>query len=168
MPATAQTSLFIALLCFPVSALSTTFQRCEDPAGKLTFTYQGCPSGSSMQFQEAYNVAPGSQIQLPPKAKSYRDARTAPTNTQRTIKEVVVVGQRDDGCDNVLSSEQRRRAIINQRAVSGMSVRDVENSLGKPDKIASRNGETRYIYDEKNGRSSQVTFNEDGCIKAKR
>jgi hypothetical protein len=168
MPATAQTILFFTLLCICASALSTTVQRCEDSAGRLTFTYQGCPSGSSMHFQKAYNAAPGSRVQLLPEAEPHRDKRTTSSDSRWAVKELVVVGQADDGCGNVLSSEERRRAIINQRTVSGMSQRDVESALGKPDKIASRNGETRYTYDEKNGRSHQVVFNEDGCVKAKR
>ncbi|MDG6404813.1 cell envelope protein SmpA, partial [Pseudomonas quasicaspiana] len=29
-------------------------------------------------------------------------------------------------------------------------------------------GETRYVYHEKKGRSSQVTFDEHDCVKGKR
>ncbi len=49
-----------------------------------------------------------------------------------------------------------------------MTKRDVESLLGRPDKISNRNGELRYVYEQKKGRSNSVTFDEDGCVKGKR
>ncbi|MDY7561086.1 cell envelope protein SmpA [Pseudomonas sp. CCC3.2] len=167
MPVTARTTLIATLLCFPLQTLATTVQRCEDPEGRVSFTYQGCPSGHRMQSQNAYNATPGSTAYLLPDAESFRGRRVVPADSQRANKELVVVGQHYDGCANVLSREQRRRAIIQQQARVGMTMRDVESSLGKPDKIVSRNGETRYTYEPKNGRSSQVVFDEEGCVKGK-
>lgn len=170
MPATARTTLLITLLCFPVSALTATVQRCEDAQGNITFTSLGCLSDHNMQLQRAYNAPPGSSsaTNLLPEAAPFRRETAEPPNNRRTSKELVVVGQRDDGCGNQVSSEQRRRAIINQQTRAGMNLRDVESSLGKPDKITTRNGETRYHYSEKKGRSSQVVFDENGCVKDKR
>ena len=78
------------------------------------------------------------------------------------------MGQRDDGCGNVLNAQQRRKAIINYKTPTGMTKRDVESLLGKPDKIVSRNAEVRYVYSEKKGHSRQVIFDEHGCVKGKR
>ncbi|MCF5674265.1 cell envelope protein SmpA, partial [Pseudomonas syringae] len=36
------------------------------------------------------------------------------------------------------------------------------------DQITTRNGELRYEYAQKKGRSNSVTFDEDGCVKGKR
>jgi hypothetical protein len=158
MPVIARTLLLIALPCFPLSVLSATVQRCEDAQGNVTFTSLGCPGGHNMQLQRAYNAPPGSAVPLLPEASP---------SARNVSKELVVVGQHEDGCGNRVSSEQRRRAVINQRTLAGMSMRDVESALGKPDKIATRNGETRYHYAEKKGRSGQVVFDENGCVKGK-
>jgi hypothetical protein len=159
--------LFISalLLLLPAQALATTVHRCEDGAGKITFTTLGCPLGQTLQEQEAFNAPPGTPANYLPPAERTTDIKHAPALRP---KELVVVGQHDDGCGNRLDADQRRRAIINLQTPAGMTKRDVENMLGKPDKIISRNGEVRYVYNEKKGRSSQVTFDEDGCVKGKR
>ncbi|MEQ7919584.1 DUF4124 domain-containing protein [Xanthomonas sp. WHRI 1810A] len=157
--------LISALLLLPIQAVATTVHRCEDSAGKITFTTLGCPLGQTVQAQEAFNAPPGTPaIYLPPAEGATRITRTPAI----APKELVVVGQHDDGCGSRLSADQRRRAIINLQTPAGMTKRDVESMLGKPDKIISRNGEVRYVYNEKKGRSSQVTFDEDGCVKGKR
>ena len=153
------------LLLLPIPTLATTVHRCEDGAGNVTFTLLGCPDGQVLQLQKAFNAPPGTAAGLLPPAEGVnRDTQTA----ANPPKELVVVGQKDDGCGNRLSAEQRRRAIINLQTPTGMTKRDVESMLGKPDKIVSRNGEVRYVYNEKKGRSSQVTFDEGGCVKGKR
>jgi len=150
--------VFAALLFFPVLATATTVHRCEDANGKLTFTTLACPAGHELKLQNAHNPLPGTV--LPPSPPSE-------TKPLKRSEELVIVGQRDDGCGNVLNAEQRRRAIINQQTPAGMTKRDVESLLGKPDKIVGRNAELRYIYEEKKGKSRQVTFDENGCVKGK-
>jgi hypothetical protein len=154
-----------ALLCAPLFLQATTVQRCEDSVGNVTFTSLGCPSDHEMQLQRAFNAPPGSQATLlpPPDQPAGKQSRT-----NRQPIEITVIGQQDDGCGNRLTAEQRRIAIINQRTLPGMTIREVESLLGRPDKVVSRNGETRYVYNEKKGRSSQVTFDENGCVKGKR
>ena len=160
-------ALCSALLCLPLSLHATIVQRCEDPAGNITYTSLGCPGDHDIRLQNAFNAPPGSSgdaALLPPQDQSpLRQSGAARQDRQLTI-----VGQRDDGCGNRLTAEQRRRAIINQQTPPGMTKRDVESLLGRPDKVVSRNGETRYTYNEKKGRSSQVTFDEMGCVKGKR
>ncbi|MGA3680493.1 DUF4124 domain-containing protein [Pseudomonas graminis] len=154
--------LFITLLLFsPLGAGATTVNRCQDQSGNVTFTTLACPSGHTTAAQ-GINPASGTTFTLPPPP-----AKTDALQ-KRKSNEVVVVGQRDDGCGNILSAEQRRKAIINQQTPTGMSKRDVENLPGRPDKIISRNAEVRYVYEEKKGRSRQVSFDEHGCVKGKR
>jgi hypothetical protein len=153
-----------SLLMLPLCALATTVHRCQDDAGNLTFTTLGCPEGQALQLQEAFNAPPGTQASYLPSAEVATHSVEGAIGTPR---DVVVVGQHDDGCGNRLSAEQRRRAIINLQTTAGMTRRDVESMLGKPDKIVSRNGEDRYVYNEKKGRSSQVTFDQNGCVKGK-
>lgn len=155
--------LWSALLCVPASATASSVHRCEDASGKITFTTLGCPDGHSIRLQRAFNAPPGTRIDVLPSASTAQTAREKPTD-----QTVVVVGTRDDGCGNRLSAEQRRAAIINQRTPPGMTQRDVESLLGRPDKIINRNGELHYVYNQKKGRSNKVTFDEHGCVKGKR
>jgi len=156
-------SLWGALLCVPLHSTASTTQRCEDAAGNIMFTALGCPEGHSSQSQKISNTSSGSQTG--PRTSS--DARRS-EKPKSPAREIVVVGARDDGCENRLSADQRRRAIINQRTPPGMTVRDVESLLGRPDKVVNNNGELRYVYNQKKGRSSSVTFDEHGCVKGKR
>lgn len=164
--------LGLALLCSSTLLQASSVLRCEDATGNITFTTLGCPSGQDVQWQDAYNAPPGSVTPLLPGAeqqdRSGRRSAQAAQSKAAQSEELVIVGQRDDGCGNRLSAEQRRRAIINQQTPPGMTRRDVESLLGRPDKVVSRNGETRYVYHEKKGRSSQVTFDEHDCVKGKR
>ncbi|WP_295476088.1 DUF4124 domain-containing protein [uncultured Pseudomonas sp.] len=153
-------ALLSALLCLPVTGHAGTIQRCEDAAGHVTFTSLGCDGRQASRTVDAYNPLPGSVTpeQLPERYDAYPSKRQ---------KEIVVVGQRDDGCGNRLSPEQRRLAIIDRRTPPGMTRSDVENLLGRPDRITQRNGELRYHYAQKNGRSNQVSFDPQGCVKGK-
>lgn len=147
----------ITALLLPATLGATTVNRCEDPRGAVTFTTLSCPLGHSRTSQSVNNAPPGT---LP----------VAPSAAAKPLKrqlnpELSVIGQRDDGCGNILSAEQRRKAIINQQTPAGMTKRDVESLLGKPDKIIGRNAELRFLYEEKKGRSRQIQFDEHGCVK---
>ena len=144
-------------------AAASSVQRCEDSSGNITFTTLSCPADHTSETREVSSPLPGSVAPLLPQAQaSPRVSRDA------ADKEVVIVGQRDDGCGNRLTAEQRRQAIINLRTPPGMTRRDVESLLGRPDKVVNRNGELRYVYKEKKGRTNTVTFDAGGCVKGKR
>ncbi len=74
----------------------------------------------------------------------------------------MVVGEQDDGCGNLLNSRERYHHIIKQQIRSGMSRRDVEKALGKPEKISRRNGRTHYQYAEQ-----RISFDRAGCGRGK-
>ena len=157
-------SLYGALLClgaFQPPAVASAAQRCEDASGHVTFTTLGCPGNQAGESREFFNAPPGSV------AAAVEPGRDRPGRNTAT-KEVVVVGQRDDGCGNRLSGQARRQAIINNRVVPGMSVREVESLLGRPAKAQHRNGELRYQYEDRKKKvSHQVTFDSQGCVKDK-
>jgi len=170
MPSHYHLSLLAALLCLPTFSSAATFNRCEDSAGNITFTSQSCPAGHERRLQEAYNAPPGSgTVLLPPAERGERYTSKASSGPVKE-QEILVVGEREDGCGNRLSAEQRRKAIINRQTPPGMNVRDVESMLGKPDSIVNRNGELRYTYKDKNrnGRSDSVSFDQYGCVKDSR
>jgi hypothetical protein len=156
----------IGLLTLPAYLSASTILRCEDAAGNVMFTSAGCPGGHAVQKQDAYNAPPGGSSALLPPADSTARPSRKPAH-EAAGKNIVIVGQRDDGCGNRLSAEQRRRAIINQQTPPGMTRRDVESLLGRPDKVTSRNGETKFTYNEKKGRSSQITFDGNDCVKGR-
>lgn len=154
-----------ALLLYPAipSQASTVF-RCEDDNGHITYTMHGCPESASLDLQDAYNPTPGKGKAIP-LAKPHKAQKKARSKVDE--RQVVVVGTKQDGCGNKLTSNERRRAVIRQQVRGGMTQRDVESTLGKPDKTTSSNGQTRYHYADNKGNRRQVTFDEFGCVKEK-
>ena len=159
-------STLCALLLQPCTTpLAATVHRCEEPNGHVTFTLQGCPGEKQPQLQQANNPTPGNGKAIP-LAKPNKQKRSK--RKGKAASTLVVVGERQDGCGNQLSSSERRSAIIGQRIRAGMTQRDVESALGKPDKISSQNGQMRYQYRDEKGNSRQVSFDESGCVRTKR
>lgn len=150
------------LLCPSPALLASTVFRCEDARGHITFTLQGCPTDHAQHLQEAYNPTPG-------KGKPVPLAKTRSHSRKLEKAELVVVGEQQDGCGNRLTGSARRTAIIKAQIRAGMTRADVDSALGKPDKVSSQNGQTRYYYRNKEGtRSRQVSFDENGCVKGKK
>lgn len=154
-----------ALLLCPTLHASTVF-RCEDASGHITYTLQGCPTEADQQLQSADNPTPG-QGKAVPLAKP-RKSEGKGSKQDRKSEDLLVVGQKQDGCGNRVTGSARRIAMIRQQARSGMTQRDVESSLGKPDKVTSQDGQIRYHYEDNQGNRRQVTFDEAGCVKEKR
>ncbi|TDV63334.1 cell envelope protein SmpA [Pseudomonas sp. LP_7_YM] len=155
MPLDLRKTVITALL-LPATFGATTVNRCEDALGAITFTTLSCPSGHARTPHSVNNALVG----------TIAPSSAAAESLKKPLKpELVVIGQRDDGCGNILSAEQRRKAIINQQTPAGMTSRDVESLLGKPDKVIGRNAELRFLYEEKKGRSRQIQFDEHGCVK---
>ncbi|QMV65267.1 DUF4124 domain-containing protein [Pseudomonas berkeleyensis] len=158
-------ALFTAALLYPIqdSSAASVF-RCVDADGHITFTRHGCNSEQEQHLQDARNHTPSSGKAIPLAAPNRRASGTA-TNPG----ELVIVGQQEDGCGNLLTSSERRQAIIRKEIRRGMSRADVESSLGKPDRVTASNGQQRYHYREKRkgGSSRQVSFDEAGCVKGK-
>lgn len=155
-----------ATLLYPTPGLlATTVFRCEDAAGQITFTAQGCPSDQHQTLHNAHNPRPGSGKPVPLASPPRKPSGTTKANSRRGL---VVVGEQDDGCGNRLTGSARREAMIRQEVRPGMTLRDVESTLGKPDKISSQNGQLRYQYRDPSGRSRQVSFDHNGCVKGKR
>ena len=157
------TALCAAILLLPIrdSSASSVF-RCVDGTGHVTFTRHGCPSDQQQHLQDARNHTPSSGKVIP-LANPDRRKATAPAGAA----ELVIVGQRDDGCGNLLSSSEKRQAIIRKEIRAGLSRADVESSLGKPDRVTSSNGQQRYHNREKRkgGSSRQISFDAAGCVK---
>ena len=156
-------ALLAAALLYPIedSSAARVF-RCVDADGHITFTRHGCATDQEQHLQDARNHTPSSGKAIP-----LADPGRRATTASASSSEVVIVGQQDDGCGNLLSSSERRQAIIRKEIRRGMSRADVENSLGKPDRVTASNGQERYHYREKRkgGNSRQVSFDEAGCVK---
>lgn len=150
-----------ALLLHPATQASTVF-RCEDAKGHITYTLHGCPEQASQNLQNAHNPTPGSGKAVPlAKTSKPRKSKEGKSN------QPVVVGTKQDGCGNRVTGSERRTAMIRQQVRGGMTQRDVESTLGKPDKVTSHDGQTRYHYADNQGNRRQVTFDEFGCVKDK-
>lgn len=150
----------LGLLLGCASAQSATVFRCEDAAGHLTFSASGCASDSDSRLQRADNPHPGGArptLMAKPKAAPRKEAPRAPA----------VVATRTDGCGDLLSSSERRQAIIRGQVKIGMSRADVENALGPPQRISQLDTLTRYHYEarQRKERSRLVTFDDQGCVR---
>jgi hypothetical protein len=164
MPSNARYLLLLAMLSAPPAVSATVVQRCEAANGHITFTTLSCTAGESASLQDVRPSPSSSNKALLPEA----EARETPS-MKINNREPVVIGQTEENCANLISPQERRKAIINQRIVAGMSRQDVESALGKPDRISARNSTTSYRYGAKPGRSAQVEveFDEKGCSTGK-
>ena len=166
MPFSRSISLLALLCCLTPQAAGQTVHRCESSAGHVTFTTLSCGPEDVLSLQHIHPYSPGT---IAPKTESMLpEAEHRPISSNRAgHKEPIVVGQFEDRCGNLISTKQRREAILDKRIIVGMSQQDVESALGKPDSIKVRNSSTRYTYKAKKGRSAEVVFDERGCVKGK-
>lgn len=156
-----------ASLLYPnIDIQAATVLRCEDARGHVTYTLHGCPENTSQDLQETHNPTPGKGKAVP-LAKTGKPRSSGAKDEKKDEPQLIVVGTKQDGCGNTLSSSERRSAVIRQQVRGGMTRRDVESALGTPDKITSTDGQTRYHYADGQGNRRQVTFDEHGCVKGK-
>ena len=154
----------IGYACFllTVSAKAAEVFRCEDSTGHVTFTLQGCPADQAQALQSAYNPPPGAGRPVTMAAQAEQKS------TAEIRKALTVVAEKQDGCGNRVVGTQRRTAIIRKQIQAGMTRSDVESALGQPDEQTASNGETSYRYKDSDGKNQQVSFDQNGCVKAKR
>lgn len=155
-----------ALLLLACPAHAASVYRCVDESGHVTFTRQGCSPSQTTQMQNAFNPTPSSgkatrMAEPPPKQPKQQHKRANPESI------LTVVGEQDDGCGNLLTQQARRKAIVEQQVRAGMTRADIESALGRPDAITSSNGQTRYRYSPQKGRSKNISFDENGCVRGK-
>lgn len=166
-------SLLISLI--PTSEAASVF-RCTAADGSVLFSQYGCPVERQQQIQEASNPTPGSgepvPMAIPQETVAQKPvARSKGEGKDAEQESVVVVGEQQNGCGNRVTGNARRKAIIEGRIRTGMTRRDVESALGRPDRVSQHNETLRYHYEADKKRGARtVTFDEDGCVmgKAKR
>ena len=154
-----------ALLLFTCTVNATNVYRCVDPSGHVTFTQQGCEASQISRRQDAFNPTPGSGKATPMAEPTYKRNKQLSNEPEASL---TVVGEQQDGCGNLLTSQARRKAILEQQIRAGMTRADVESALGRPDVVTSTNGQTRYRYTPRKGRSLSVSFDEHGCVRGKK
>lgn len=153
------------LLC-PAPALASSVFRCEDANGHVTFTKHGCTENQQQQVQRAHNPRPGSGAAVPLATPQSARSETRADNRKNTL---TVVGGQQDGCDNTVTGNARREAIIRKQVRAGMTRSDVESALGKPERISKRNSQTTYHYASKhNSERRTVVFDQNDCVAGKR
>jgi len=153
-----------ALILSSTPTLAATVYRCSDTEGNLTFSQQGCAIDQTTRIQEAANPTPGSGKAVP----LANPAARRKTRNEKPTRELTVVGTPDDGCGNRITGSVRRDALIKKQVRSGMTRKDIESTFGKPDTVTNRDGQVRYRYDGKKGRTRTITFDEHGCVRGKR
>lgn len=158
--------LLATLCCSPSWAAEHIVHRCEDRTGHITFTTMSCGPGEDLSLQRVHPYSPGS-IESATESMLPEAEHRQTSGNKITRREPTVVGQFEDRCGNQISARQRREAIMDKRIITGMSQQDVQSALGKPDSIKIRNASTRYTYKAKKGRSAEIVFDENGCVKGK-
>ncbi|MGE4407576.1 DUF4124 domain-containing protein [Pseudomonas sp.] len=159
-------SICMGLLLLAGPAHSASVFRCIDEQGHVTFSQQGCPSEQDQQRQQAANPTPSSGKAVPmakPKPKPARSGKR-----KKEEDSLTVVAEQDDGCGNRVTGRERRSAIISQNIRAGMTRRDVESALGRPEQVTSSNGRTRLRFRDIGGQVRTVNFDENGCVLGKR
>lgn len=151
-------------LFFSQTAFATSVFRCQDANGHVTYTLSGCPVSHDQAIQHANNPTPSSGRPTLMAEPSRNTRRGELSGNQGPT----VVGARDDGCGNQLSSSEKRSAIIRKEVRRGMARSDIESALGKPDSSNEQNGQARYVYQDQDGRKRQISFDENGCVTSKR
>ena len=153
------------LLAFTLSTMdasyAATLQRCVAQDGHITYTAHGCSARDAQSTITTANVRPADSRASPMAPPSAAPARSRPSPPD----DLVVVGGRDDGCGNRVTGSSRREAIIRKEIRVGMTRRDVESTLGRPDKVSGQNGQLRYHYQDRQGNRRQVSFDRDGCVR---
>lgn len=156
-------SICMGLLLLAAPAHSASVFRCIDEQGHVTFSQQGCPSEQNQQRQQAANPTPSSG-----KAVPMAKPKPARSGKRKEEDSLTVVAEQDDGCGNQVTGRERRSAIISQNIRAGMTRRDVESALGRPEQITSSNGRTRLRFRDTGGQVRTVSFDENGCVLGKR
>lgn len=108
-------------------------------------------------------------------APAWADCNSVPEQAARCTTEqwlmaaqsLTVVGQQDDGCGNLLSSRERRVAILQRQVRTGMTRADVESALGSPNRIKTSNGRSTYQYRNGKQQTLAVSFDERGCVSSR-
>src|SRR5690606_28366574 len=158
----------IALPCLPQTPLNAaSVFRCSDADGNVSFNQHGCPPDSQVEHQRTRtpNLLSSEPI-LEEIGGRYFPSHN--WESPERSREIVVVGEREEVCGNLISPQERRRAIIRKQVRKGMTRADVESALGRPDRISATNGQVRYHYKAKKGAGQLVAFDEDGCVKGGR
>ncbi|TWI53545.1 uncharacterized protein DUF4124 [Pseudomonas duriflava] len=159
----------VAILClcmcsYTYESLAATVYRCQDTSGHVTFSSNGCQKSEAITFHTASNLPPSGSTIITKQPVIERQTEQPPQQP----REITVVGTQQDGCSNLLSRAERRTAIIHQRVRAGMTLKDVESALGKPDAISETNGAISYRYQKKGRKRTRiVTFDEAGCVISK-
>ncbi|MBB6341100.1 hypothetical protein HNP49_001257 [Pseudomonas fluvialis] len=159
-----KSGLFGLYLLFSQASFATSVFRCEDMNGHVTYTLSGCPVSHDQTIQHASNPTPSSGRPTLMAAPSKNTKSGEHTDNQGPT----VVGARDDGCGNQLSTSEKRSAVIRKEVRRGMTRSDIESALGKPDNSNEQNGQARYVYKDQDGRKRQISFDENGCVRSKR
>ena len=142
-------SLLLLLSLASICEAAAVF-RCEDASGHVSFTQLGCPAGQAGETVVADNPPPGGRS-VTPRAET----KTKKASIGRKSVPLAVIGEREDRCGRRLDEKERRKAIVEQRIMAGMTRSDVERALGKPDRVSGNNAEVRYQYKADKRRGSE-------------
>lgn len=162
MNGSSNTLLSFILWALFSTANASSIQRCEDAQGRITFSQHGCPSEQLQQQISAHNPTPGGN-----QPRTMAGHQTRPETAPRPVNDIMVVGQREDGCGNRVNGTERRTAMIRQQVLPGMTRADVLSSLGTPQRISRHNAHEQFHYTRADGSRYSIRFDHNGCVSGK-
>lgn len=153
------TSLFLLWSALLPAASEAAIYRCTATDGHTTFSDSPCEAS---QHEQAMQVPDINLIRPPERRERIR-------SSDGSGGQVIVTGQRTDGCGDLLSPRERRQLVIRQQVRQGMTQADIESAFGEPERISSSNGRTTWYYkDEDSGRTRRISFDEAGCVSGRK
>lgn len=136
--------LWLTALLVPFVAAAEVY-RCEQE-GRVTYTDRPCAADARPADLPPLNVtAPGKSADL----SGEHDRRVQDGKRRRDEADASFVKEQ---VEKQARDKEIRQAIIDRRAVRGMTGSELDSALGAPDQRSGENGNERWTYDENDHR----------------
>lgn len=165
-----------SLLCllFIAEGHTATVFRCVDSSGRVTFTQQNCPESHSLEAAvSAYNPAPSGSSAPTQMAPTQQPAAVGRNDNQAASgrlgnSSATGTGSSTRGvpCNTGLSERDLRTAKVRGEIVPGMSRKDVESMLGRPNDDAARGAGSSTYWKDKYVAATTVSYDANGCVRS--
>ena len=136
--------LWLAVLLLPVAAPAEVYRCVKD--GQVTYTDRPCSKDAAPVELPPLNVtAPGKSANL----AAEHDRAIQAGKTKRDAADAKFLKEQGE---KQARASQIRQAILDHRALNGMTASELDSALGAPDQRSGENGNERWTYDENDHR----------------
>lgn len=136
--------LWLAVLLLPVAARAEVYRCVQD--GQVTYTDRPCAKDATPAELPPLNVAaPGKAADL----AAEHDRAVQAGKQKRDAADAKFVQEQGE---KQARAKQVRQAILDHRALTGMTASELDSALGAPDQRSGENGNERWTYHENDHR----------------